>query len=94
MGRLESLSGGQFELFLSVGAWICAVAAVLNLINLKRRGNAALFLSSAFLVFGGILWLLKIGAGVPYIAVAAIVLAALLIGDAVLKLKKQQDSSR
>jgi hypothetical protein len=84
------LSEAQYGLFLSVGAYLCAAGAIFNLFKLKKRGNSALILSAAFLVFGAELWLIKINADRNLITTLGILLALLLITDIVLRSRQQE----
>jgi hypothetical protein len=87
------LTDAQYSLFLSVGAYICAAGAILNLVKLKSRGNAALVLSAAFLVLAAELWLIKLHADQIWVTTLGILLALLLIADIALK-SRQQDKPR
>lgn len=79
------MSEVQFSLFLSLGAWICALGAGFNLFRLKSRGNSALFLSAAFLAMGCLLWMIRIQAGQSLITLAGATLASLLVADVVVR---------
>lgn len=83
------MNQSQYDLFLSVGTFLCALGAVLNLFLIKRRGNSALLLSAAFLAFGGLLWMLKSHAPQGYVTVAGVMIAILLVGDVIWRSKDQ-----
>lgn len=87
------MTEAQYNLFLSMGAWVSAAAALLNLVKLRSRGNSALILSAAFLAMGGLLWMIKIHAPSTLTTVAGVVLAALLVADVIVR-SRQQDASR
>jgi hypothetical protein len=84
----------QFHAFLTVAAWVCAVACILNLLNLKRRGNTALLLSAAYLTMAGILWMVKLGASTALLVLGGIVLLALLLFDFGLRSRHEQERPR
>lgn len=83
------MNEAQYGLFLSVGTWMCAVGAIFNLFKLKGRGNAALVLSAAFLVMGGLLWMIKTHASQGLIIFGGILLAGLLAADFVIRARQQ-----
>jgi hypothetical protein len=83
----------EYGLFLSVAAYVCAVGAIFNLFKLKKRGNSALILSSAFLVMAALLWMIKTHASQTLISTLGTIVAALLVGDVILR-SKQQDRPR
>jgi hypothetical protein len=85
------MSEPQFHAFLTVCAWICALACALNLLNLKRRGNTAFLLSAAYLTMAGILWMLKLGANTVLIVGGGLLLAALLFLDFGHRSRRQQE---
>ena len=85
------MTESQYALFLSIGAWLCAFAAVANLLNLKRRGNAAFILSAAFLIMGAMLWMIKSGMNQTLTTVAGVALVAQHVADFAIKSRSQQD---
>jgi hypothetical protein len=85
------MTDGQFHLFLSVIMWTCAAACVLNLLNLKRRGNSAFLLSAAYLTMGAIAWMVKAGVNRIAIIAAGVLLGGLLFVDFGMKARHQQD---
>jgi hypothetical protein len=82
----------QYALFLSIGAWICALGSLFNLFKLKNRGTSALLMSSAFLVMGGALWLIKIHANQSLVTAAVAAVVLILIADFVLRARQQEKS--
>ncbi|MFI5384847.1 MAG: hypothetical protein ACHQ50_01895 [Fimbriimonadales bacterium] len=84
------MTEAQYSLFLSIGTWVSAVGALLNLLKLKRRGNSALILSAAFLAMGSLLWLVKTHSSQSRITVVGVILAALLIADVVVRSRQQE----
>lgn len=84
------MTEAQYGTFLSFGAWVCALGAVFNLFKLKRRGNSALLLSSAFLALGAVLWTLKVHGNETLIRVLSVLVLGLLIADVVLRSRHQE----
>lgn len=87
------MTEAQYNLFLSVAAWLSALGAIFNLLRLKSRGNSALLLSAAFLTMGGLFWLIKSHAAQPLVIGAGILLGAFLIGDFILRSAQQQEKN-
>jgi len=79
------LNEGQYRLFLSLAACTCAVGAMFNLLRLKSRGNSALILSAAFVVMGGLLWMIRTGAEPFLTTLAGGAVAVLLVADVVVR---------
>ncbi len=71
-----------YDLFFSVGMFICAAMIVLWLFRIKTKGASAYLMAGAFATFGLLLYSLKSDASRPVITALIILLAALLIGDA------------
>lgn len=87
------MTDAQYNLFLSIGAWVCALGAIFNLFKLKSRGNSAFLLSAAFLALGAILWMVRIRANESIITIIGVVLVVLLVADVILR-SRQQDKLR
>ena len=79
------MNEAQYAQFLSIGAFICAIGALLNLTKLKKRGNVTFVLSAAFLDLGVIFWLVKAHASTPLISAASALLVALLVLDVIVR---------
>ena len=77
----------QYGVFLYGGAAVCAAGCLLNLIRIKGRGNSALMLALAFLMMGGVLLLLRARADQIWVTIAGVAVAALLVGDFLLRSK-------
>ena len=87
------MTEAQYHLFLTFAAAVAAAGAILNLLRLKKRGNSALLLAAAFVVLGVLLWLVKLNANQTLIGLAGALLVGLLIGDIVVR-SKRQDATR
>jgi len=79
------LNEGEYGLFLSIAACVCALGALLNLARLRARGSSALIMSAAFLVFGALLWMIRVQAEQNLITVAGAAVALLLVADVVVR---------
>jgi len=84
------LTEGEYSLFLNLGAWVCALGAGFNLFKLKSRGNAAFILSTAFIVMGGLLLLIRVHADQKFISVGAVALASLLVADVIVRSRTRE----
>lgn len=71
-----------YDLFFSVGMFICAAMIVLWLFRIKSRGASAYLMAGAFATFGLLLYSLKSDASRPVLATLIILLVTLLISDA------------
>ena len=84
----------EFKLFLSVAAGCGALGAMLTLLRIRSRGAAAVLLSASYLVFGGILLMLKAGTSQPLIVASAVLLAVLLVADFAVRSVQRSEKAR
>ena len=88
------MTSSEYELFLSGAMALCALMALLVAFRYKSRGASALVMSVAFLVFGGVLYLLKSGAPQGWVTAGGILLGLLLLTDFILRAGRQVDKDK
>lgn len=84
------MNESQYRLFLSGGAFVCAVGALLNLARVKSRGASALLLSGAFLSLGSLLWMIRVEANQSWRTGAGALIVVLLALDVVVRARRQE----
>ncbi len=73
------------QIFLLSSTLLCAIMAIFNLVRFRKRGISAYFLSSAFLVMGGVIYLFRTNAPSLAIEGSAVVLLLLLGADFIIR---------
>lgn len=84
------LEGLNVDAYLSGGMIICAIMTIIWLFRFKKKGNRAFIMASAFVVLGGLFYLVKIAASNSLLIAGAMMLVILLGWDAMLRIKEQE----
>lgn len=81
-------------LFTSCGILVCAVMILVNLAQIKSKGNGALIRAAAFAWFAGLLWEFKVLAPTFVEIATGLLIFCLLAADVFLKANKTHGAAK
>lgn len=79
------MTRGEFDLFLTFGAGLCLVLALINLFRFRTRGPSAFVLAGALLAMGTGMLLYRLGFGMGAVWAVGIIVFILLAADLVIR---------